>query len=128
MKRIIILTRISSKEAFKKLRELWEIECKDLWKNFKITNLFFRHISWQAKSRSVREVIERLTSINLIEKIASEWKLIETRKDIIVEWKKNFVISYKMKLQIWNIEFFIILWEKINNEIVLISVFLNFLK
>ena len=128
MEKIVKLIRISSKEAFKKLRNVWEIECKDIWKSFKITNLFLRHISWITKNRGLRSIIERLSSINLIELISFEWKLVEKRENIIIEWYKKFNKSYKIRLIIWKIEFFIILWEKVDWNIILISVFLNYLE
>jgi hypothetical protein len=128
MKKIVKLVRLSSKEAFLKLRNLWEINCYAIWKKFKITNLFFRHISWNAVKRNLREIIERLSSINLIEKISCNWKLVETRYNIIVEKKNNFLKSYKIKYSFSDIDFFIVLWEKDNNEIILISVFINYIK
>ena len=128
MKKIVKLVRLSSKEAFLKLRNLWEINCYAIWKSFIITNLFLNHISWNRKNRSFREVIERLSSINLIEKISLEWDLIETRKDITIEWNKKFKASYKIKFIKNKIEFFIVLWEKVNWKIILISVFINYLE
>jgi len=128
MKKIVKLIRLSSKEAFLKLRNLWEINCYAIWKKFKITNLFFRHISWNAVKRNLREIIERLSSINLIEKISCNWELVETRNNIIVEKKNRFKKSYKIKYSFADIDFFIVLWEKDNNEIILISVFINYLE
>lgn len=127
MKQLVKLVRLSSKEAFKKLRSSKKIYCKDLNKTFKVTNLFLRHISWRSKNRELRDVIERLSSINLIEKIWNEWDLIEVRDNIVIEWYKKFDKSYKIKLITSNIEFFIILWEKSTSEVILISVFLNYL-
>ncbi len=128
MKKIVKLVRLSSKEAFIKLRNIWEIECTGIWKSFKVTNLFLRHISWWATKRSIKDIIKRLTSVNLIEKISRNWKLVEVRENIIVEKKRKFKKSYKIKYRIKDIEFFIVLWEKENWDIILISVFLNFLE
>jgi len=128
LKKIVKLVRLSSKEAFIKLRDIWEIECKDIWKRFIVTNLFLRHISWGATKRSMKDIIKRLTSINLIEKISINWKLVEVRNDIIVEKKRKFKKSYKIKYRIKDIDFFIVLWEKENENLILISVFLNFLE
>ncbi len=127
MKKIVKLVRLSSKEAFLKLRNLWEINCYAIWKSFRVTNLFLKHISWTAKNRQLREIIERLSSINLIEKISCNWELVETREYIKIEWK-NFKKSYKIRFIKQNIEFFIVLWEKENLKIILISVFLNYLE
>lgn len=128
MQKIVKLVRLSSKEAFLKLRNLWEINCYAIWKKFKVTNLFFRHISWNTVKRNLREVIERLSSINLIEKISCNWEIVETRENIIVEKKNRFIKSYKIKYNFSKIDFFIVLWEKENNEIILISVFINYLE
>jgi len=128
MKKIVKLIRLSSKEAFLKLRNIWEINCYAIWKKFRITNLFLNHISGNRKNRSLIDVIERLSSINLIEKISVNWNLVETRKNITIEWSKKFKFSYKIKLIKNNMEFFIILWEKENKEIILISVFVNYLE
>ena len=127
MKKVVKLVRLSSKEAFLKLRNLWEINCYAIWKKFSVTNFFLNHISWKSRSRWMREIIERLSSINLIEKISCNWELVETRENIFIEWKK-FNNSYKIKIIKQNIEFFIILWEKDNNKIILISVFVNYLE
>jgi hypothetical protein len=127
MKNLIKLVRIASKESFIKLRNLWEIKCNSLWKNFKVTNLFLRHISWSSKWRKIKDIIERLSSISLIEKIAEKWILVETRKNPIIEWYR-YEYSYKIKLNIKNIDFFIILWDRKTWETILISVFLNYLK
>ena len=127
MKKIVKLVRLSSKEAFLKLRNLWEINCYAIWKTFSVTNFFLNHISWKSRNRWIREIIERLSSINLIEKISCNWELVETRENIKIEWK-NFKKSYKIRFIKQNIEFFIVLWEKENLKIILISVFLNYLE
>jgi hypothetical protein len=128
MKKIVKLVRLSSKEAFLKLRSIWEINCYAIWKKFKVTNLFLNHISWNRKNRSFRDVIQRLSSINLIEKISINWELVEKRNNIIIEWNKEFKFSYKIKYTKQEMEFFIVLWEKKSWEIILISVFLNYLE
>jgi hypothetical protein len=127
MQKLVELVRVSSKETFIKLRSVWEINCNSLNKNFKVTNLFLRHISWSSKWRVIKDVIERLSSISLIEKIANNWKLIETRKNINIE-KLNYSFSYKINLTIRKLDFFIILAEKSNWNIILISVFMNYLE
>jgi len=127
MRKIIKLVRLSSKEAFLKLRDLWEIKCNSIWKTFRVTNFFLNHISWKSRNRVLREIIERLSSINLIEKIALNWELVETRENIKIEWK-DFKKSYKIKFIKQKIEFFIVLAEKNNWELILVSVFINYLK
>ena len=128
MNNLVKLVRLSSKEAFLKLRNLWEINCYAIWKTFSVTNLFFRHISWSTIKRSLKEIIERLSSINLIEKISCNWELVETRYNIIVEKKNRFKKSYKIKYNFSDIDFFIVLWKKYNNKIILISIFINYLE
>jgi len=127
MKKLVKLIRLSSKKAFIKLRNIWDISCIDLNKNFSVTNLFLKHISWSSKNRKIRDIIERLSSINLIEEISEKWKLTETRLEPKIEWY-IYKCSYKINLKIWEIDFFMILWERINWEIILISVFLNYLE
>jgi len=84
MRKIVKLVRLSSKEAFKKLRNNWKIYCKCLDENFIVTNLFLKHISWSSKNRKIRYIIERLSSINLIESISNNWILKEKRKNPII--------------------------------------------
>jgi len=127
MQKLKQLVKISSKENFYKLRNLWEIRCNSIDKSFKVTWLFYRHISWTAKNRTLREIVERLSSVGLIEKISEKWKLIQTRNNIEIE-NFNYYKSYKIKLKIEKIDFFIILAEKNNWNIILISIFLNYLE
>ena len=126
MKKLVKLIRVSSKESFKKLRSLWNIYCWWIDKNFIVTNIFFRHISGSSKSRTLKNIIERLSSVNLIEKIARNWNLVEIREKPIIEWYE-YNKSYKINLEISKIDFFIILWERKSWEIILISVFMNYL-
>ncbi len=129
MKDIIKIVRIASKEWFKKLKKTWPLFCSSLNKNFVITNIFLRHISWNtAKKRKLKEIINRLSSISLIEKVALKWDLIETRNDVIVEKTSFYKHTYKIWLNISSVEFFIVLWEKKDWKIVLISTFSNILK
>jgi len=107
---------------------LWEINCYAIWKKFGVTNLFLNHISWNRKNRSFRDVIERLSSVNLVEKISINGELVEKRNNVIIEWNKNFKFSYKIKYIKQKIEFFIVLGEKENWKIILISIFLNYLE
>ena len=126
MNKLIKIISIASKEWFKELRSKWPIFCNSLEKEFTITNLYLRHISWNTiKKRELREIIERLSMITLIQKIANNGELIETREEVKIE-KFIYKYSYKISLTIKNIKFKIILWEKINWGIILISSFVNF--
>ncbi len=127
MKHFVKLIRLSSKEAFLKLRSLGKIHCKAIEKDFIVTNLFLRHISWSSKNREIHDIIERLSCINLIEKIWAESVLIDTRENVIIDGKKKFQKTFKVKTQMKDFEFFLVLWEKSSQEIILISVFFNFL-
>lgn len=92
------LTRISARKSFKILREKWPIFCKELNEKIKITNVYFDHISWNAKTRKTSEIILRLLMINLIEDILEKWKITETKKN------ENFIyyeIQYKFKWEVF---------------------------
>jgi hypothetical protein len=128
MQKLKQLVKISSKESFYKLRDLWEIRCNSIDNFFKVTWLFYRHISGRSRNRMIRDVVERLSSISLIEKISLEWKLLETRGNVTIEKTRFFKKTYKIFLNIEKIDFFIILWEKSDWNIILISVFLNYLE
>ncbi|MDQ7009713.1 MAG: hypothetical protein Q9M94_05470 [Candidatus Gracilibacteria bacterium] len=127
MQKLKKLVKNSSKENFYKLRKIGEIKCNSINKIFKVTGLFYRHVSGTTKNRALREIIERLSSISLIEKNSEKGELIESRENIQIE-KFNYKKSYKIKLKIEKIDFFIILAEKNNGNIILISVFLNYLE
>ena len=101
MKKLIRIVRLSSKEWFKNLRKKWSIYCNSIDRHFIVSNLFLNHISWSSKKRELRDIIERLSTINLIEKIADKWILIEERSDIIVENKRFLeeLIKYYVKFQ-----------------------------
>ncbi len=128
MKKLVKLVRLSSKEAFKKLRNNWEIECDCIWRSFSVTNLFLKHISWSSKKREIDDIVERLSCINLVEKISNNWQLIEERENITIDKKRFFQKTYKVKIVLKEFEFFLVLWEKKDNSIILISIFFNFLE
>ncbi len=127
MKKLIKIIRISSKQWFKRLRDKWEIYCEAINNTFIVSNLFLKHISGWSKNRKLREIIERLSIINLVEEIALKWNLVETREKVIIE-KYFYKRSYKLLLNIKWIDFFLVLAEKNNWKIILISTFLNFRK
>jgi len=128
MKKLVKLIRLSSKEAFRKLRNLWEIYSINLWKSFTVSNLFLNHISWSSKNREISDIIERLSSINLVELVSEKWELVETRENIYIENRRFFQKTYKLKYSLKDFEFFLILWEKSDWKIILISIFLNYLE
>ncbi len=122
MKKLIRILRLSSKEAIKDLKFKNPIYCNSLEKNFSVTNTFYQHILWYKKSRINREIIERLSLINLVAKIANEWKLKEIRENWVFEWEV-FDNTFKIILKNWWIIFNIILWEKKTWKIILLSCF-----
>lgn len=126
MKKLVKLVRLSSKEAFLKLRNIWPIYCSVIKNNFEVTNLFLRHISWSSKNREIYDVIERLSCISLIEKISFNSSLVEIRENVTIENKRFFKKTFKVKSSLKDFDFFLILWEKENWKIILISIFLNF--
>jgi len=125
MQNIVQLVKLSSKEAFYQLRDWWEIYCKSLDRNCAITKIFYKHISWERKNRKIKEVVKRLSAISLIKKILNEWELIEERWENKVDWK-FFQKFFRLELKIEDINFFVVIWEKINQRLTLISVFVKF--
>jgi len=121
------IIRISSKEWFINLRERSPIYCASINEEFFVSNLFLRHISGNANKRDMIEITERLSIINLVQKISKEWILVEVRENIKIEWY-DYKKSYKIKWTEKWIDFFIILAKRLNDQNVLISIFLNFLK
>ncbi|MDA9129438.1 hypothetical protein N9J72_03110 [Candidatus Gracilibacteria bacterium] len=126
MQKTIKLVRFASKEAFKQLRDRGPIFCPEIKNSFLVTNLFLRHISGNATKRSSEEIIRRLSCMSLLENIARKGRLVEERVDVIIEGKRKFLKSFKINYSISNMDFYIVLGEKQDNKIILISVFLNF--
>ena len=124
MKKLIRIIRLASKESIKDLKNKNPIYCESLQKYFIVTNILYHHILWYKKSRANREIIERLSLINLVYKIAKEWILKETRENWVFEWE-IFNNTYKIVLRNWWINFNIILWEKKNWKIILLSCFVT---
>ena len=124
MEKLIKIIRISSKEWFKELKSKSPIFCNSLEKNIYITHTFYNHIAWYKKTRPIREIIERLILINLIVKIIKNWKLVEKRKNQIIEKNLFFIETYKIVLNINKINFKIIIWKKKNWDLILISCFI----
>lgn len=112
MKHIVKLVRLSSKEAFVKLRNVGEIYCGALDKSFVVTNLFLRHISGSSKNRKIEDIISRLSCVTLIDRIGKESIFIEQRENVIIEGKRKFVKTFKVKAIIKDFEFFLVLGEK----------------
>jgi len=124
MKKLIQIIRISSKEWFSKLKNKSPIFSDKLSKNIYITHTFYNHISWYKKVRPIREIIERLSIINLIEKIIKIWEITEIRENQKFEKSLFFKKTYKIVLNIKNIDFKIIVWEKKNWKIIALSCFI----
>jgi len=125
MEKIIKIIRISSKEWFYELKAKSPLKCWILDKNFFITSTFYNHISWYKKSRPIREIIERLSLVNLIVKIWKEWELLEQRENQKFEKNSFFKKIYKISLKISKIDFKIVLWEKESWKIILLSCFVG---
>jgi len=119
---VIKIVRISVKYAFLNLRKKWLIYCNSIWENVQITNLYFNHINWEAKKRKIKEIVLRLSIINLIEEILEKWYLVETRsKD------DELYIYHKIKYEIEWENFCLILSEvKKTWKIILLSGFLQY--
>ncbi len=124
MKNTVKIIRVIAKEKFKELKNKWDIFCNWISSNIKITNLFFRHISGNAKQRSITEIINRLASIYILYKILNKWYLEETRTNVLIE-KKNYMKSYRICLIISNIRFYLIIAKNHKEENILISIFAN---
>ena len=125
MQNIVKLVKLSSKEAFIQLRNWWSIFCDSLNRDCAVTKIFYKHISWERKNRKIKEVIKRLSCISLIKKILSEWILTEERWENKVDWK-YFQKFFRIYLKIEDMDFFLIIWEKVNLRLTLISVFIEF--
>ena len=82
-------------------------------------------VYWNKKTRATKEIIERLSLINLIVKISFEWKLDEIRENQKFEKTLFFIKTYKIVLNISWVNFKIILWEKEYWDIVLLSCFVG---
>jgi len=59
MKHLNKLIRVTSYVAFKKIHKQWFLYCKALQSKIIVTNMFWRHISWSAKKRDMREILSR---------------------------------------------------------------------
>ena len=113
------LTRISSRKAFKILREKWPIFCPVLKTDIKITNTYFDHIYWKSKVRQTEEVILRLLMINMVDDIIENWKIAEKREN----WDFIYYeIQYKFK---WEVFSLVISNIKKNWKFILFSWFLK---
>ena len=127
MENLLKIIRISSNKWFKILRKNSPYYCSNLWKYFEVTRVFQNHISWYNKSRVNREIIERLSILNLIEDISKKWKIIEIRERWIFE-KKEYKNTFKVSLKIKLFYFIIIIWEKFNWKYLLLSCFVKSIK
>ena len=122
MDNLIKIVKIASKSSFKTLKKNAPYNCTVLNKPIFVSNIFYKHISWYSKNRKSIEIIERLSIMSLIEEIALEWDIFQTKEDVFYE-KSHFIKSYKISYVIENIYFLIIVWEKENWKLTLLSCF-----
>lgn len=116
MKDIAKIIRVSIKKEFKKLRNKSPLFCNSLKKNIRIDKLYLDHINWRSKQRELKDIISRLPIINLIEEIFQEWFLKETRI-------RNWFTYHKIQLEIWWIDFSLVISESKNWNFTLLSSF-----
>jgi len=100
MKSLHQVLKISAKESFKTLRKYGPYSCKSLSQDIYVTNVFWNHINF-SKERSIREIIERLSIIPLLEKILKEGKCVKTIED-------RHLIFYRITLTIKHLSFSVI--------------------
>ena len=119
------IVKIASKSSFKILKKNAPYNCTVLEKPIFVSNIFYKHISWYSKNRKNIEIIERLSIMSLIEEIALEWEIFQTKEDTFYEkydfYKKTYKISYFKE---W-FYFIILVWEKGNWKLVLLSCFVK---
>ena len=127
MDNILKIIRISSNKWFKILKKNSPYYCKSLNNTVNITRTFQNHISGYSKSRVNREIIERLSILNLIDDILLNWKIIEERKKWLFEWKE-YKNTYKISFKIKSFYFILIIWEKYNWGFLLLSCFVKNIK
>ena len=125
MENLIKIIKIASKSSFKNLKKNAPYNCTILNKPIFVSNIFYKHISWYSKNRKIEEIIERLSIMSLIEEIALEWDIFQTRENTTYEkydfYKTTYKISY---LKEW-FYFIILIWEKWNWKLVLLSCFVK---
>lgn len=97
MKSLHQVLKISAKESFKTLRKHGPYFCESLSQNIYITNLFWNHINF-SKERSIREIVERLSIIPLIERVLQEGQCVKTTED-------RHLIFYRITLTIKHLSF-----------------------
>lgn len=121
---VIKIIRISIKRSFLKLRNDSPLFCKAIWKNIWISNIYFNHINWEAKKRKLKEIILRLSIINIIDEILEKWFLYEKRS----RKNENF-IYYEIQYEIeWEIFCLILSENKKSSKIILLSWFIKYKK
>ena len=124
MENILKIIRISSNKWFKILRKNSPYFCKSLDNEVVVTRIFQNHISWYTKSRVNREIIERLSILNIIEDIFEKWNIINKREKWIFEWKE-YKNTYKISLKIKYFYFIVVIWEKYKWWFILLSCFVK---
>lgn len=116
---IIKIVRISMKKSFKRLKENSPVFCTILNKDIKVTNTYFKHINWYAKHRKLKEIIIRLSIINLIDDILKNWILSEKRNE---ECFVYYEIQYEIN---WKVFCLVLSKNKKSAEIILFSWFVK---
>jgi len=121
---VIKIVRISVKRSFLKLRKESPLFCNSIWKKIEISNIYFNHINWEAKKRKIKEIILRLSIINLVDEILEKWFLYEKRS----RENENFIyyeIQYKLE---WEIFCLILSENKKSSKVTLLSWFIKYKK
>ena len=117
MKDIIYLIRISAKYSFRILRKNSPFWSSELHNDIQVTSVFFNHITSNHKGRKIKDTLERLLLIPLIEDIIQEGSIIEERQ---IKEKRYFKVSKKIS----NKTFSIIILKK-NAQYYLFSCFID---
>lgn len=123
MKIIAQIVRIASKSAFKRIKHDAPLVCNCLSDTILVTNMFYKHISWVSRKRKIQEIILRLSSIIIVPEILKKWTIIETRQNVLIEWKLCEE-SYKLGLRKKNAIFKAVI-SKYKWRLYLVSVFVN---
>ncbi len=125
MEDLIRIIKIASKSSFKSLKKNAPYNCTVLNKPIFITNIFYKHISWYSKNRKIEEIIERLSIMSLIEEIALEWDVFQTRENTTYEKYDFYKTTYKISYFKEWFYFIILIWKKGNWKLVLLSCFVK---
>lgn len=116
------ILKISAKEAFKTLRKHGPYHCQSLSQEIYVTNIFWNHINF-SKERSIREIVERLSIIPLIERILQEGICVKTTEE-------KHLTFFRISLSIKHLSFSVICKhnKKENGHNILLSCFIDIQK